>query len=113
MSRQLKGTPVANGVVNKIRQRHDNFMRIAFGLFDSQKALCTRAARFIDNNQRLFHQLVLDDDALDQTGHLVGPAARTCRHHKLHRLGGFPSCAGAISASAATATAPDAALVSP
>ena len=65
-------------------------MRIALGALDLEKAFGTGAAGFVDHDQRLFHQLVLDDDALNQPRHLVGASAGTGRHHELDWLGRLP-----------------------
>jgi hypothetical protein len=87
MSFQLKGTPVAIGVVNRL----DRVMMI---LCASPLASLTErkpgAARLVDDDQRLLHQLVLDDDALDQARHLVGTAAGAGGHDELDRFAGLP-----------------------
>ena len=90
MSRQLKGTPVAMRRGEQVGQRDDDLVRVALGVLDFEEALGAGAARLVDDDQRLLHQLVLDDDALDQAGHLVGAAAGAGGHHELDRLGRFP-----------------------
>ena len=69
-------------------------MRIALGTFDVQKAFRTSTARLVDDDHRLLHELVLDDDALDQARHLVSTTTGARWHNKLHRLGRLPSLGG-------------------
>jgi hypothetical protein len=69
-------------------------VRVALGLLDGEEALGAGAARLVDDDQRLLHQLVLDDDALHQAGHLVGAAAGAGRNHELDRLGRLPRQGG-------------------
>jgi hypothetical protein len=58
----------------QVGQRDDDLVRIALGALDVEEALGAGAAGLVDDDQRLLHQLVLDDDALHQARHLVGAA---------------------------------------
>jgi hypothetical protein len=78
------------GVVKQVGQRDDDLVRVALGALDLEEALGAGAARLVDDDHRLLHQLVLDDQALDQPRHLVGTAARACGDDELDRLGGLP-----------------------
>ena len=55
-----------------------------------QEAFAARSAGLVHDDQRLLHEVVLLNDALDHAGHLVGAAARAGRHDEFHRLGGLP-----------------------
>jgi hypothetical protein len=90
MSFQLKGMPVASGVVN----RFDRVMMILCGIvsraLDVEKAFAAGAARLVDDNHRLLHQIVLGDDALDGAGHLIGAAAGARGYDEFNRANRFP-----------------------
>jgi hypothetical protein len=90
MSRQLNGHAGGERGGEQVRQRDDDLVRVALGALDVEEALGAGAARLVDDDQRFLHQLVLDDDALDQARHLVGAAARAGGHDELHRLGRLP-----------------------
>ena len=86
---QLNGTPVASGVVNRL----DSVMMILCGspldALDVEEAFGAGAARLVDDDHRLLHQVVLGDDALDEARHLVGAAAGAGGNDELdgaHRL---------------------------
>ena len=84
----------------QVRQRDDDLVRVALGVLDVEEALGARAARLVDDDHRLLHQLVLDDDALDQARHLVGAAAGARGHDELDRLGRLPGREGGAGARA-------------
>ena len=91
---QLNGTPVASGVVNRL----DSVMMILcgspVGALDVEEALGAGPARLVDRQDRLLHQVVLGDDALDRTRHLVRAAAGTGRNDELDVLGRLPGLRG-------------------
>ncbi len=72
---QLKGMPVASGVV----KRFESVMMILCGLsarrLQVEEAFAAGATRLVDDDHRLLHQIVLGDDALDRPRHLIGAAA--------------------------------------
>src|SRR5690606_5515601 len=55
-----------------------------------QEAFGASATRLVQNYQRLVHQVVLDDHALDEASHLVGTAATACGNDPFYRLGRLP-----------------------
>ena len=107
MSSQLNGTPVASGVVN----RFDRVMMILCGLraepLTSRKPFGAGAAGLVDDDERLRHQVVLLDDALDHARHLIGAAAGAGRNDELDRsVGCHAAAAGNASANAPAAATP-------
>ena len=81
-----------HGCGEQIGQCDDDLVRVTLGALDLQETLGTCTAGLVDDDHRLRHQLVLDDNALDESGHLVSTAAGAGRHDKFDRLGGFPGC---------------------
>ena len=79
----VEGHARGHGRGEQVGQRDDDLVRVALGALHFEEALGTGAARLVHDDQRLLHQLVLDDDALDQACHLVGAAAGTRGHHEL------------------------------
>ncbi len=69
---------------------HQQLVRIALRRLGVHQALGTAGAGLVDHDDRLAHQLVLGDDALDRARHLVGRTARAERHDDLDRLGRLP-----------------------
>ena len=53
-------------------------------------AFAAGAARLVDDDQRLLHQVVLGHHALDEARHLVGAAAGAGRHDEFDRLARLP-----------------------
>ena len=60
------------------------------GSLDVEEALGAGAAGLVDHHERLLHEIVLLDDALNHAGHLIGAAAGAGRNDELDRLGGLP-----------------------
>ena len=87
---QLNGTPVASGVVN----RFDSVMMILcgspFAPLTSRKPSAPAPPDLLTTIERLLHQVVLGDDALDEARHLVGAAAGAGGNDELDGLGGLP-----------------------
>jgi hypothetical protein len=77
----------------EIRQRDDDLVRVALRLLYGEKTLGAGATRLVHRDQRLLHQIVLGDDALNQPRHLVGAAAGAGRNYELDRFGRLP-CGG-------------------
>ena len=74
----------------EIRERDDQLVRIALGVFHIEKAFGARAARLVDDDERLLHQIVLRDDALKEARHLIGTAARTRGYDEFDGLRRLP-----------------------
>jgi hypothetical protein len=74
----------------QVRQRDDDLVRVAARGLDVEESFAARAAGLVDRDDRLLHQVVLGDDALDHAGHLVGAAAGAGRHDELHLAGRLP-----------------------
>jgi hypothetical protein len=93
----LNGTPVASGVAGgerrgeQVGERDDDLVRIARSVLHVEEALGARAARLVDGQDRLLHQAVLGDDALDGARHLVGATAGAGGDDELHVLGRLPA----------------------
>ena len=79
----------------QVRERDDDLVGIACVGLDVEEALGAGAARLVDDHDRLRHQLMLLDHALDHARHLVGAAAGARRHDELHGLGRLPCDGGA------------------
>src|SRR5690606_23088454 len=69
-------------------------VRIILGILHVQEAFGTSATGLVHDDERLLHQVVLDDHALDEASHLVSTTATTGRHDPFNRLGRLPGCAG-------------------
>ena len=78
----------------QVAQGHDDLVRVAFRVFHRQKAFGTRTCGFVDHDHGLFHQLVFDDDALDESCHLICTTACACGNNKLNWLGRLPRGVG-------------------
>jgi hypothetical protein len=50
-------------------------VRIAARCLEVEEAFAPGAARLVDDDHRLLHQIMLGDDALDRPRHLIGAAA--------------------------------------
>jgi hypothetical protein len=74
----------------KIRKRDNELVRIAARTFDVEKAFTAGPTGLVDHRQRLLHQIVFGDYALDDPCHLVGTAASACRYNDLRRPGRLP-----------------------
>ena len=74
----------------QVRQRDDQLVRVALVALHVEEALGAGAARFVDDDHRLRHQVVLGDHALQEARHLVGAAAGAGRHDEFDGLGGRP-----------------------
>ena len=87
---QLNGMPVASGVVKRL----ESVMMILCGLsarsLEVEEAFAAGAARLVDDDHRLLHQIVLGDDALDGAGHLIGAAAGAGGNDELDRAHRLP-----------------------
>ena len=59
----------------QVRQRDDDLVGIALRPLHVEEAFGPGAARLVDDDQRLLHQVVLGDHALEEARHLVGAAA--------------------------------------
>ena len=67
----------------------DDLVRISWRSLDVEEAFAAGAARLVDDDHRLLHQIVLGDDALDGARHLIGAAAGAGGNDELdwsHRL---------------------------
>ena len=87
---QLKGMPVASGVVNRFDSVMIDLVRVARRALDVEEAFAAGAARLVDHDDRLLHQIVLGDDALDGPRHLIGAAAGAGRHDELQPAASAP-----------------------
>ena len=65
-------------------------MRVALRALHVEEAFRARAARLVDDDERLLHQVVLGDDALEEARHLVRAAAGAGGDDELDGLGGLP-----------------------
>ena len=73
----------------EVGERDDDLVRISARSLEVEEAFAAGAARLVDDDHRLLHQIVLGDDALDRARHLVGAAAGAGRNDELdgaHRL---------------------------
>src|SRR6185295_16442008 len=68
----------------------DDLVRVALGALDVEETFRARAAALVHDDHRLFHEVVLGDDALDQARHLVCATAGASRYDELDRLGRLP-----------------------
>src|SRR5262249_51788810 len=68
----------------------DDLVRVALRTLCVEEALAAGAARLVQDDERLIHEIVLLDDALQRARHLVGAAARARRHDEFNRLGRLP-----------------------
>ena len=78
----------------KIRKSNDQLVIVALGILDVEKSFAASSAGFIDHHNRLFGQIVLGDDALHHTGHLVRAPAGTGGNNDFDGLGGLPCLGG-------------------
>jgi hypothetical protein len=78
----------------EVRQSDDQFVGVTFGVFGRKESFAARATRLIDDHDRLLRQIVLGDDPLHDTGHLVGTPTGARRDYDFDRLGGFPRGVG-------------------
>src|SRR3712207_7602682 len=53
----------------EVRKRDDDLVRIALGILDVEETFGTRSARLVDRDERLLHEVVLDDDSLRSEEH--------------------------------------------
>ena len=60
-------------------------MRIALRALDVEEAFRPGAARLVDDDDRLLHQVVLGDDPLEEARHLVGAASGAGGHDEQER----------------------------
>ena len=74
----------------KVGQGDYDLVRITLGFLQREKTFRARATRFVHGDQRLLHQVMFGNDALNEARHLIGATTCTRRNHKLHGLGGFP-----------------------
>src|SRR5262249_10543823 len=74
--------------------RDDQLVRITARALHVEEAFAAGTARLVDHHHRGGHQVVLGDDALDHTGHLVGAAAGAGRNNELDRPRRLPRGTG-------------------
>ena len=73
---------------------------------DLEEAFGAGAAALVDGDDRLLHQVVLGDHALEEARHLVGAAAGAGGDDELHGLGGLPGLGAGRGRRRAMAAAP-------
>ena len=74
----------------QVRQRDDDLVRISGRRLHVEEAFAAGAARLVDHDHRLLHQIVLGDDALDRARHLIGAAAGAGRNDEFDRARRLP-----------------------
>ena len=75
----------------EVGERDDDLVRVAARSLEVEETFAAGATRLVDDDERLLHQIVLGDDALDRPRHLIGAAAGAGGNDELdrsHRLPG-------------------------